>query len=513
MEQYRTQVIHGTTYAYLDRPYWNPEKKRGEHKREYIGKVVDGQFVPNQKYLLRQQAGRLSDAEEGPACLSAGAVWLVDRVAEELGIPEDLEACFGRETADAVRSLACWLVMEDREDLSRYPGWSRRHRAPGCSLEPQKIQKVFSALPEESISRYFRLQAERRPGEGSLIFETCSPSSLSALSRQAEQEGRGGAGEICLLTLCGKESGLPLGCRVLPGRMPDARSLESFSGCRDFPDSLLIPAPGFCSEKNISSLLKRGDHFLLEARPSFKPVSRHLNEEREYFATIPNYSSGLDLYRKTWAEEWSTGEGKRKKGRDRTGRVYIHCCFDAGRCAAELDRFGSLLESCEEELRAGIRVPGHEELYREYFRVQDSGISRSAGAIRKAEKNFGYTALLTDCIEDPDEALRIYRLREPIRCAYEDLEDRLDPGGLSSTPAARRGRIFVQSVALGISAGIRSRMASGGLERGWTLQSLLDELDCVEAVRQSGGAFRLSGLTETRLGLYEKLGVRAPEVQ
>ena len=39
---YKTQVINGTTYAFTDKSIWNSEKKRCEHKRKYIGKVVDG---------------------------------------------------------------------------------------------------------------------------------------------------------------------------------------------------------------------------------------------------------------------------------------------------------------------------------------------------------------------------------------------------------------------------------------------------------------------------------------
>lgn len=30
MADYKTQVIHGTTYAYIDKAVWNPEKKRGD---------------------------------------------------------------------------------------------------------------------------------------------------------------------------------------------------------------------------------------------------------------------------------------------------------------------------------------------------------------------------------------------------------------------------------------------------------------------------------------------------
>ena len=49
---YKTQVINGTTYAFIDKSHWNSEKKRGEHKRKYIGKVIEGKLVFNKKYLL-----------------------------------------------------------------------------------------------------------------------------------------------------------------------------------------------------------------------------------------------------------------------------------------------------------------------------------------------------------------------------------------------------------------------------------------------------------------------------
>ena len=44
--EYKTQVINGTTYAYIDTAFWNSSKKRGEHKRKYIGKILDGVFIP-----------------------------------------------------------------------------------------------------------------------------------------------------------------------------------------------------------------------------------------------------------------------------------------------------------------------------------------------------------------------------------------------------------------------------------------------------------------------------------
>ncbi len=35
----KKQTIKGTIYVFIDKPVWNSEKKRGEYKRQYIGKM------------------------------------------------------------------------------------------------------------------------------------------------------------------------------------------------------------------------------------------------------------------------------------------------------------------------------------------------------------------------------------------------------------------------------------------------------------------------------------------
>ena len=50
-----TQIINGREYVYEYKSIWNKEKKRSEPKREYIGRMINGGFVPNKKYLLREE--------------------------------------------------------------------------------------------------------------------------------------------------------------------------------------------------------------------------------------------------------------------------------------------------------------------------------------------------------------------------------------------------------------------------------------------------------------------------
>ena len=48
-----TQNIRGTEYVFEYDSSWNKDKKYSSHKRDYIGKMVDGVFVPNKKRQLQ----------------------------------------------------------------------------------------------------------------------------------------------------------------------------------------------------------------------------------------------------------------------------------------------------------------------------------------------------------------------------------------------------------------------------------------------------------------------------
>ena len=83
---------------YIDNPFWNPLKKRGEHKRKYVGKLVGNLFVPNASYLLELANFDVKAITKPNKTVTKktfsylyGSTYLLDRIADTLGIREDLE--------------------------------------------------------------------------------------------------------------------------------------------------------------------------------------------------------------------------------------------------------------------------------------------------------------------------------------------------------------------------------------------------------------------------------------
>ena len=129
------QKINGVEYVYEYDSTWNVDKKYGTHQRNYTGKMVDGVFMPNKKYSLQQELEVEKKKFPGPVATTQckrsfyGATYLFDAIGEKLGIVDDLKTCFP-DTYQQVLSIAYYLIMEDRNPLSRFPKWASTHVHP-----------------------------------------------------------------------------------------------------------------------------------------------------------------------------------------------------------------------------------------------------------------------------------------------------------------------------------------------------------------------------------------------
>lgn len=528
---YKTQTIHGTMYAYIDKPYWNAGKKRGDHKRNYIGKIVDGRFVAYKKHQMELQLeSKQSNLSPGPVAaehctrLFYGATYLLDLISEKAGMADDLKSCFGQCSSEML-SIAYYLVLEEGQPMYRFQKWGATHKHPfGMDIPSQRISEMFGMISEDAKLEYFKRQAKRRSEKEYLAFDTTSISTYSELLKQAKY-GKNKEGDplpqINLAMLYGESSMLPVYYRKLPGNIPDVKTIEDLIKDIDFLDLEkldLVMDRGFYSEGNINDLMKRHHKFLIGVRTSLKLVKKHLDKDRDSFVTRTNYDPELHLYVRSYTEQWEYTEEKPRLGEtvSDTRRIYLHIYFNDQHCTDDRDRFNHMLDRYEEELRSGHRDPDHETTYAKYFDLHETPvrgmkISYNEEAIRRAEKDYGYFALMTNGIRDPVQALKIYRLRDLIEKSFGNLKERLDMRRMSvSSEENFEGKLFVQFIALELSSYIKKQMDDNSLFRSYTMQSLLDTLDIIEYYQQPGRSHHLSEMAEKQKGLYELMGFNAP---
>lgn len=526
---YQKNKKTGVAYAYESVSFWDKEKKQSRAKRKCIGKVdpETNKIVPTRK---RTPIISKEKTKQGPAPITRisrnfyGATYLFDKIVETLGVTDDLKKCFPNQYKQ-ILSTAYYLILEDKNPLSRFPRWSAIHKHPyGKTIPSQRSSELFASITEESKEHFFRLQGKRRAEREYWAYDTTSISSYSKCLNQVRygfNKDHEPLEQINLAMLFGQTSQLPFYYRKITGNIPDVKTLKKLLADINFMECKrikLVMDRGFYSADNINALYKNHLKFLIAARPSLKIVKTGLNSAQDSLRSWEHYSPTYELYAYAMPIKWEYSQTRPYKGDTlkSTRRMFLHLYYSADRALEREKAFNKLLHKLQLELESGKRNAEHERLYATYFKVTSTpvkGISVAAKeeTIAETKKNYGYFALLSNDIKDPIEALKIYRNKDLVEKAFGNLKERLNLRRLSvSSEQSLNGKLFVEFIALIILSYIKKRMQSTGLFKNITMQELLDELDIIEGFEQAGHQLYAGEMTNRQLELYEKLGVNPP---
>ena len=261
------QILNGVEYVYEDQSVWDKEKRYSTHKRKYIGKMVDGVFVPNKRYQLEQELEE--EKKRGPkpniktSRLFGGATYLFDQLGEQLGIRDDLKTCFPKQWKQ-ILSVAYFLVLEQNNSFSRFPKWAKTHEHPyGKELSSQRLSELLGGITEEQKQEFFRRQIKRRSETEYLAYDTTSISSYSQVLKQVKY-GHNKEDKILpqinLAMVYGEESRLPVYYRKLAGNISDVKTITQLLRQLDqmrMTKVRLVKDRGFYSRAKINELMKK----------------------------------------------------------------------------------------------------------------------------------------------------------------------------------------------------------------------------------------------------------------
>jgi transposase len=519
---------NGVTYVYESVGHWDKEKHQSRSERVCVGKLdpITGEIVPN-----RARAGAIPrTALPGPVPTMEferrfyGATYLFDAIGAKLGITTDLKKCFP-EIHGQILSIAYYLILEDRNPLSRFPRWARNHVHPYRENIPsQRSSELFAMIEEDAKQNFFVHQAGRRLETEFLAYDTTSISSYSKLLNQARyghNKEHDPLAQINLALLFGETSQLPFYYRKLPGNIPDVKTIQNLLADIAFlklDKVQLVMDRGFYSEVNINALYHKHYKFLISVKTSLKYVKKNLDEVRGSMVLRPHYSSRYEIYYESRMLDWQYCETKKRSKEvvKDTRRLYLHLYYNDQKATDDRVSFNKLLDGLEEELTSRKRNPDHEKLYEKYYEVNDTpvrGVSLVAKqqAIVEAEKDYGYFAMISNGIKDPLEALEIYRTKDLIEKAFGNLKERLSMRRTSVWSEENLdGKLFVQFVALIYLSYIKKAMSDHDLFKDYTMQELLDEFDLIERFEQPGRKHRIGEMTEKQEKLYSYFDVAPP---
>jgi len=523
---------NGETYVYESEGYWDKEKQQARSRRKCIGKLDQetGELIPSKKYLAQKELDELKKRPPGPVpavkCkrLFHGTTYLLDAIGEQLGVIHDLRQCFP-DTYDKILSVAYYLILEDRNSLSRFPKWGRTHVHPyGKELPSQRISDLLSSIGEDSKQQFFQVQSRRRLEMEYLAYDTTSISSYSKLLKQVKwgkNKDHDPLPQINLALVYGQKSRLPVYFRKLPGNIADVITVQKMLADIDFlkMDKFhLVMDRGFYSEANVNALYQKHYKFLMGTRIGLSFVQKYLDPVWESMLSRSCYSSKAGLNYHSQTIPWQFSEIKKRSGEVVTSekRLYLHLFYNDIKALDDKMSFNNLLDQLEKELLSDQQNPAHEKLYARYYKVSKTSkrgiqLNPKQEAIDKARKNYGYFALISNGIKDPLEALQVYRSKDVIEKAFGNLKERLNMRRTSvSSEENLDGKLFIQFVALIYLAYIDKVMRDNNLYKVYTLQGLLDELDVIEYFEQPGKKHHIGEMTKKQLKIYQLFEINPP---
>lgn len=524
---------NGTTYVYESVGHWDKEKQMCVCDRTCIGKLdaVTGELIYSKKYLqLNEQS--VKKKNRGPVVTMEskrsfyGATYLFDRIGDSLGVTDDLKRCFP-DTYQQILSIAYYLILEDRNPLSRFSKWAAIHKHPyGKDIPSQRSSELFASITEDAKDKFFQLQGKRRCEDEFWAYDTTSISSYSHSLKQVKygvNKDHDPLRQINIAMLFGEKSNLPFYYRKLAGNIPDVKTVKNLLADMDFlgyKKIKLVMDRGFYSESNINELYKNHLKFLIATKVSLKFVKNELDQVRNTIRTWKNYNAKYGLYVHTVMINWAYTQDRPYKGDtiEAERRMYLHIYFNSEKALEHEITFNSMLSLFQEELITGKRVGDHEKQYQKYFDmtstpVRGIKILPKQEAIEAAQRYHGYFALLSNEIKDPIKAIEIYRNKDVVEKAFGNLKERLNLRKTAvSSDSSLDGKLFVQFVALIYLSYIKKKMSDKDLYKNYTMQEIFDEFDIIECFEQPGCELRVGEVVKRQNQLYDALEIQSPSL-
>lgn len=515
-----TQKINGTTYVYENVPEWNARKKATVYKRKYLGKEVDGKFVPNAAYALElknKNKAYLDPEDLFASTLKAkacGATEFLDSLSRRLGIVNDLEVCFPDDYS-MIESLAYYLALEFDRPVNRFHRWSLTHEHPYQEDIPDfELIELQKRLPQKNIRDFLKKQMLRRCGTNVTIY---SHDILGSLEQTATLLRQGAPVKELpwsrLFTFYSSSSGLPCAFELGSSNCKGINELEFLKNTlKDFGNQkpLLISGESLAEELSIEWLLREHWKFIVQEPDPLLFFERNLGRLQ-----LPTPKDQRGWQWNELLQMFVSTKTVRRKIKNSYRNLFVHCFF-----LPELAYGSSLLpQQARSEIPSLLGDFGEKDIV--YFHTFGGGLASDYGVrlipnqfLYAPSKNQGLFILLSNCESDPIQACNAFRRQDFQYALFSNISEKfyLRPfsycGG--ETGAVRLSQFFLQFLGLVLFDATRKEHSKSGLWSEMYHTTLLDILDTVQRYTQPGKGSKVSRLNEEQKEIYRKLGQRMP---
>lgn len=409
----------------------------------------------------REQAPDISWSEP---VIHYGLTWTATQIAEQLGILEDLQTVYGKDSARDLLNLAIYKLDHQAGSTSLYEDWLSYNWLPQSKpIDSRRISDLLAEVTENNLEQYFALRhqrAKQRAEENKTVMTLSFDStSIGTYSETISEAAYGKAKQdpelkqINLNLLCDHATGDALFVSTEEGSVNDKAALSfvlsrMLAAGYDLGETILVTDRGYQSIHNTSLELKLELKFVQGittvedcVQKAFKRRSSELSNSVIF--SDPDLRINAFTEKETWANDIPGGRDYKK--------VDLHLYRDLERTVQETYRLKKNAMELAEKLNNEKPVSPEFKKANERYLIKHRGrYELNYDALSKAVELSGCFAIRSNCGLNAFEVLKIYRERNIIEQNFNQLKNWVDGDRLYATQSTYKGKLLVFVIAEGL---------------------------------------------------------------
>ena len=531
-------------------------KKYLSNHPEYEGKTL---YFENRTLVERSEqdaAEEVQQREQSWASnnLSYAATWALWQFASKNRILQNLQAAFGKQLRTGLLALAVYQLL-DGGAMNGYEDWLPDNWLPvSAPLSSQRISELLAQVDHEDMVNYFRLRFDRSkqnyqkwleeikqkaqkqssampPSTLQKMYMALDSTAISTFSMTIEDAAYGHAKQNPEL----KQINLTLAVDFLNGDVCYAREDEGSITDKsvyksilaqmksygfDLDETVLVTDRGYSSLMNLQNLFNTDVSFVAGVPIVEKGLKDKFTKFREALCDLAFYNSEYEVYCRTIKEDWKQNTEAGSVNRD----CFVHLYRFPEIALSQQKQLLKKIDKVLDKKRDGKVVDRDDWNFAARFitecKEEQDGKERkiwekNLEALRLWERTAGCFVIRSDWLEDPIEALRIYRRRNIVEVAFRQFKVLNGGDRLQATQTSYMGKLMVhiiaQSLRMAITVQAKKRETQELKLPDNSVEKLLAALKRIRAVRAPTRAtWVVEPLTKKAQDMLELLNLPKP---
>jgi transposase len=486
-------------------------KGQPTNDRRSIGRLdeASGLLIPNDYYWEAYPDRAVETLPNPDAVRSVGASFLVAKTLEGLGVAGMLEAALGAARARGALTVACYMARRGNV-VDGISDWQETSTPSGeVRLDPRSVSRLFASISHADKMAFFRAWATRRDGPQYLAYDVTSFSTYARGVGDAEW-GHNRDGErlpqINLGCYLDQATGLPVFYTTYPGSIIGKSHLSSMMAYnKDLGVNRVtfVMDRGFASTANIGYMRRHKLSYVLGVEARYKAARQAVEEVRAGVFEMPN-RLGSGVYAKAvkgvfWGQE-----------------ATLHVFYDPVLCEQRRNELTREVDAEAEALAQLDQLTKRQAKHhsrRLRIDLADDGtfaFERDWDKIAAAGRDAGFFCVLTSTALTPKDVLAVYRRKDAIEKAFDDLKNHTDMKRLRThSDETTSGKLFCAFIALIACSEIQAKVgpALKASKQSASKKDVLAEMDKIKIVDAASGRRLINPATKLQRGILEALGL------